>query len=88
MHASSVHMHTQGISTHTSCMWTHICAQKPRFKVLAIYLFCFVLITCLASISLVFHSFRSRLSTITCFTCLIDRLMIRVYALMNHMNMH
>ena len=44
-------------------------------------LFCLVIITCLVSVESSFHVSRSRVSRITCFTCLFDILIIRVYFL-------
>ena len=62
--------------------------RNPDLGFLLFRLFWLILITCLCPVESSFHVSRSSVSRITCFTCLIDILVIRVYALMNHMNIH
>ena len=74
-----------------SMLYVYACILVPRNVDLGFLLCCLfrsVLIICLGLIKCSFHMFSTRVSRITCFTCLIDILVIRVYALMNHINIH
>ena len=68
------------VRTLEACM--RICMPRNQdLGFLLFYLFWLVLMTCLCPVQSSFHVSKSRVSRITCFTTLIDILIIRVYIL-------